>query len=274
MSKIINEYKASKVMEGAGVKVNRVFGQGQTKAFDPFLMLDYFENDKDVPSPGFPWHPHKGIETITYFTRGSGLHEDSMGNKGVIGPGELQWMSAGKGIYHQEMPGETPDGVQGFQFWLNLPAQDKLNEPAYQYIKNGEMKSVVYDGVTVKVISGNYQDIAGPIDKARLAITMLHVLVEEGRSISLTRDDDKQGYIFVFSGEGHLDNAPIRQIAAYTLDSGDLTIKADKGVPMEFIFAQGRPLNEPIAWRGPIVMNTSDEIYETFQDLNDGTFAK
>jgi len=271
---IINEYKAQSVMEGAGVAVNRVFGQRETKAFDPFLMLDYFVNDKDVPSPGFPWHPHKGIETITYFTRGSGKHEDSMGNKGVIGPGELQWMSAGRGIYHQEMPGKTPNGVQGFQFWLNLPAKDKLKAPEYQYIKKGEMKSVTKEGVTVNVISGSYLDTKGAIDKESLGITMLHVLVGQDRSISLQRDEDKLGYIFVFSGKGHLDGQKVSQITAYTLSPGKTTIKADEGGPIEFIFAQGRPLNEPIAWRGPIVMNTSEQIYDAFQDLNDGTFAK
>lgn len=274
MSVIIKDYKAKQVMEGAGVLVNRVFGNHDTHEFDPFLMLDYFNIEKDMDSPGFPWHPHKGIETITYFLKGSGLHEDSIGNKGVIGAGELQWMSSGKGIYHQEMLAASPDGIQGFQFWVNLPAKDKLKNPDYQYIKQGEMKSVIKEQHEVRVISGKFGEVIGPIDKSNLGITMLHVSLKEGKSIDLLRDEDKQGFIFLFEGEGSINKEPISEVSAYTLKPGKLNIEAGKGKPMEFIFAQGLPLKEPIAWRGPIVMNTDEQIYEAFKDLSNGTFIK
>jgi redox-sensitive bicupin YhaK (pirin superfamily) len=169
MSMILNKFKPKQVTEGAGVELNRVFGYYETKEFDPFLMLDYFDvhidPDETYQTPGFPWHPHKGMETISYFLRGGGQHQDSMGNKGIISQGELQWMSAGRGIFHQEMPLAAPDGIQGFQFWVNLPASRKLKKPEYQYIKKGQMKSLKSLGAEVKVISGSYKDIQGPIDK-------------------------------------------------------------------------------------------------------------
>lgn len=271
MSKIMNTYKAKTVMEGAGVPVNRVFGYNETHDFDPFLMLDYFYADKNTKSPGFPWHPHRGIETITYFLRGSGMHEDSMGNKGTISAGELQWMSAGKGIYHQEMPVPGDDGLEGFQFWLNLPKGKKLKEPDYQYIKQGEMKTVVQDGAHIRVISGSYDDIKGVINKDDLAVTMLHITLDANSNISLQRDKDKQGFIFLFDGSGKIDNQSAEKLTAYTLSDGQINIESHE--KMDFIFAQGKPLQEPIAWRGPIVMNTQEEIFTAFKELQDGTFT-
>ena len=274
MSKIINRYEAKGVMEGAGVLVNRVFGHNEVKQFDPFLMLDYFNIEDASKSPGFPWHPHKGIETITYILKGNGQHEDSIGNKGVIGKGELQWMSAGKGIFHQEMLASSPNGIQGFQFWVNLPAKDKLKKPDYQYIKKGEMKSVEREGAIIRVISGKFTDIVGPIDKSDLGITMLHVTLQKGTSLELNRAKDKQGYVFLFEGNGYIDGQKARSVAAYTLESGKIEVKASEDEGLDFIFAEGIPLNEPIAWRGPIVMNTDEEIYKAFQDLSDGVFIK
>lgn len=272
MSIIKNVYRAKQVREGAGVIVNRVFGYYEKEDFDPFLMLDYFETEGPTSSPGFPWHPHKGIETITYFLRGSGLHEDSMGNKGEIGPGELQWMTAGKGIYHQEMPKSGENGYQGFQFWVNLPQKEKLVTPSYKYIKKGEMKAHIENGSTVNVISGNYKGVIGPIDKSNLGITMLHIILQKGSTLDLTRENNKDGYIFVFEGFGKLNENKIDNKVAYTLNEGKLTVKAESN--MQFIFAEGKPLKESIAWKGPIVMNTREEIEETFRDLQDGTFIE
>ena len=269
---ILREFPAKAVKEGAGVMVNRVFGYNEVKDFDPFLMLDYFEGPENLESPGFPWHPHKGIETITYMIKGSGKHEDSLGNKGTIGPGELQWMTAGSGIMHQEMPGESPQGSQGFQFWVNMPARDKYNQPSYQYIKKGQMKAYKSEGITVNVIAGNYKGIKGPIDKSNLEITMLHGIVKEGYSMVLDRHVGKKGYLFVFEGRGRLNDQEVKSVTAYTLDQGEVIIQADR--ELSFIFAQGKPLNEPIAWHGPIVMNTREELVETFRDLEKGTFVK
>jgi|LGVE01.1.fsa_nt_gb redox-sensitive bicupin YhaK (pirin superfamily) len=265
-------FKANEVKEGAGVIVNRVFGHNETTDFDPFLMLDYFETDHNIKSPGFPWHPHKGLETISYFLRGSGRHEDSLGNEGTIAVGELQWMSAGRGILHQEMPGSSSDGIQGFQFWVNMPRKDKLNAPSYQFIKKGKMKSIKTEGKIIRVIAGHYKDVLGPIDKSNLGITMLHVTLEEGIEIDLKRTKDKQGFVFVFEGNETLDSDEIEAVTAYTLEEGPFIIKADK--QLSFIYAEGTPLKEPIVWQGPIVMNTRDEIIETYRDLEKGTFIK
>jgi redox-sensitive bicupin YhaK (pirin superfamily) len=268
---IIKKYPAKKVSEGAGVIVNRVFGYGNTKEFDPFLMLDYFNEKANKTSKGFPWHPHKGIETISYFLRGSGLHEDSLGNKVTIKAGELQWMSAGKGIMHQEMPDTTKNGVEGFQFWVNMPAKFKLNNPTYDFIKKDEMKSYTTDGTKVNVIAGIFKGIKGPINKEEQGITMLHIILAKTQEISLSRTKNKQGFIYVFKGKGSLNNENIHIGNAYTLSEGMITIKSNKY--LEFIYAEGTPLNEPIAWYGPIVMNTNEEIKETLQAINDGTFV-
>lgn len=268
---IIKKYKAQQVREGAGVIVNRVFGHEETKSFDPFLMLDYFDEKNNVESPGFPWHPHKGMETISYFLRGSGEHQDSMGNKGIIGEGELQWMSAGKGIMHQEMPADSKNGMQGFQFWVNLPAAEKLKEPEYQYIKNGEMKTIELDKATVRVIAGEYMGLKGPIDKSSRGITMLHSTIDVGSEIKVIREVGKQGFIFIFEGNGRIDDEEIDSVAAYTLSEGEYTLKAES--KMEILFAEGTPINEPIAWYGPIVMNTKEEIVEAFKDIENGDFV-
>ena len=273
MSIILKTYKAKEVMEGAGVLVNRVFGYYEVKDFDPFLMLDFFSTDKETNSPGFPWHPHKGIETISYFTKGAGAHEDSMGNKGTINAGELQWMSAGRGVMHQELPAKSPNGYQGFQFWVNMPAAEKLNKPSYQYIKKGEMKSVFGKGYEVRVIAGNYENVLGPIDKADRGITMLHVLLDKDSEINIQRQSGKTAFLFSFEGQGLLDEQPLNSKTAYTLNQGTFDVKTTEE-KLEFIYAEGTPLNEPIAWRGPIVMNTQQELIETFADLRNNTFIK
>ncbi len=271
MSKILNQYKAKEVMEGGGTKVNRVFGYGQTKTFDPFLMLDYFETDSNEPSKGFPWHPHKGIETITYMLRGNIEHQDTLGNKDVIGPGELQWMTAGRGIMHQETPLPAKDGFQGFQFWVNLKSTDKLTEPKYQDIKKGQMKSYKDNGLEIKVISGSYKGVIGPIQKPSLGINMYHVILEQGFDFAFQRDISKQGYIFLFKGEGVLNNDHVTKKVAYALDHGDYTYHANEDT--EFIFAEGVPLQEPIAWYGPVVMNTREELEQTFDDIRNNRFV-
>lgn len=272
MVKILEKYIAKQVTEGNGVIVNRVFGKPETTDVDPFLMLDYFETHNDTKSNGFPWHPHKGIETITYMLRGGIEHEDNLGNKDIIGPGELQWMTAGKGIMHQEMPVPSSKGFQGFQFWVNLPAKDKLVEPSYKYIKNGDMQEHKGSKYSVKVISGEYKNIVGPIDKSKEGIKMFHVSMEQKSNFELVRESSKQGYIFVFKGEGLLDNQPIKEQTTYILSEGSGTITSNG--ELEFIFAEGKPLKEPIAWYGPIVMNTRAEISETLEDLQNGTFIE
>ena len=272
MSKILEVFPMKEVREGGGVIVNRVFGYGQTKQFDPFLMLDYFETDSKELGNGFPWHPHKGIETISYMLRGQIEHEDSIGNKDVISAGELQWMTAGRGILHQEMPKPSEDGYQGFQFWVNLPKSEKLTEPKYRDIKQGGMKSFIADGYKVNVIAGEYQGVKGPIDKSNLGISMLHFIVDNNQTIQINRAVNKQGYIFIFKGSGKLNGEIVTEYNAYTLDEGEFILELSDEA--EFIFAEGTPLKEPIAWYGPIVMNTNEEIKETLKDLENSTFIK
>lgn len=273
MSKILRTYKAKQVMEGAGVPVARVFGYYELPDFDPFLMLDYFEADGGTDSPGFPWHPHKGIETITYFLKGAGEHQDSMGNKGIISGGELQWMSAGKGVLHQEMPVKSEEGYQGFQFWVNMAAKDKLNAPSYQYMTKDKLQVHEGDGVTVKVICGDYKGIKGPIDKEEQGIVLLHGLLADTGHTELVRLEGKNGYLFIFEGSGNLNGETVESVTAYTLDEGKYILEADSHSQLSFIYAEGIPLNEPIAWHGPVVMNTQEEIRQTFKDLEEGKFV-
>lgn len=260
-------------MEGAGVLVRRVFSHGETREFDPFLLLDYLVVPPKTKTPGFPWHPHRGIETITYILKGDARHEDSIGNKGAIAAGELQWMSAGGGIYHQEMLGECDEGVQGFQFWLNLPAKDKMNPPGYLYIRQGGMPSVTAGDATVRVISGVYAGVKGPIDKDSLGVVMLHITVNADGRFNLTRAPGKQGFIFVFEGEGALNGSALTPETGYALGAGQGEIVAGD-TPLSFIFAEGVPLKEPIAWQGPIVMNSDAELVQAFRELREGTFIK
>lgn len=272
MSKIIKTYIPQKMMEGAGVLVDRVFGYYQVPDFDPFLMLDYFESENGEESPGFPWHPHKGIETITYMLRGKLKHEDSLGNGGVIGPGDVQWMAAGGGIYHQEMPQREPGGYRGFQFWLNMPAHHKLDPPKYNGLAAKDIAHVKKDGAEIKIISGEYDGVSGPIEKENLGVRLMHVKIDAGKKIGITREKDKKGFVFVFNGEGAADDRELSGMDAYTLAEGDIEFSA-KGKTFEFIFAEGCPINEPVAWYGPMVMNTQEEIQQALKDLREGTFV-
>jgi len=275
MAMIIKEYKAKVTRDGDNVKLNRVFGYDEVKDFDPFLLLDYFETKINQPVGGFPWHPHKGIETVTYMLRGKVKHEDSLGHKGIVGPTDLQWMTAGNGILHQEMPETSIDGYQGFQFWINMPKVNKLDPPNYQEFKGDELKHIVKDGVKIVVISGEHENEPGPVDKHRLGVVIMDVEIPKGKSITLFRHEEKNGYIFIFEGKGTINKAEeINHLRAYTLESGLIKFENNGEDKLRFIFAEGNRLNEPIAWRGPIVMNTNEEIKEAVHDLEKGTFVQ
>ncbi len=271
MSEIIKVYKPKEMMEGAGVEVNRVFGYYQVPDFDPFLMLDYFESDSADESPGFPWHPHKGIETITYMLRGNIKHEDSLGHAGIIGAGDVQWMTSGKGIYHQEMPQSREGGYRGFQFWLNMPAHHKYDAPNYQELTRDKFPVIKQENAEVVLISGDYEGKSGPIAKTPLGVVMMHVKIMPGSELTLTRSEGKKGFIFVFDGSGVVGERGITNHYAYTLSEGEACFKAED-TELEFMFAEGVPIDEPIVWYGPMVMNSQAEIQKALQDLNDGTF--
>ena len=289
--------KSKPAIEGAGVHLRRAFGFGNTSDFDPFLLLDDFRND--IPADylaGFPWHPHRGIETITYVLAGEVEHGDSMGNRGVIGAGDLQWMTAGRGIIHQEMPkGDATGRMHGFQLWANLPAGLKMTAPRYQEVKTGEIPEVTEDdGTRVRVVCGNFWGKRGPVDGIAADPVYLDVSVPPGKRRSLPIETTHHSFAYVFAGSGKFCNAsgplavPTESVgwadtspptaaedrSLVLFDQGDeVTVQAgDDGI--RFLLVSGKPLQEPVAWYGPIVMNTQKELQKAFEELREGTFLK
>ncbi len=289
--------QAKATMEGAGVHLRRGFGFGNTKDFDPFLLFDDFRND--IPADylkGFPWHPHRGIETITYVLAGDVEHADSMGNRGVIGAGDVQWMTAGSGIIHQEMPrGDQTGRMHGFQLWANLPSSLKMTAPRYQEVKSGEIPSVTDDdGTAVRIVCGSFWGKTGPVDGIAAEPVYVDVTVPPGRRKTLPVETTRHAFAYVFAGSGKfcnasdplavpteaaswIDTAPPTEAGNRSLvlfDRGDeVTVQAgDEGV--RFLLVSGKPLEEPVAWYGPIVMNTQAELQMAFEELEKGTFLK
>jgi hypothetical protein len=289
--------KAIPTLEGAGVHLRRAFGFGETGDVDPFLLLDDFRNERpDDYLAGFPWHPHRGIETITYVLAGEVDHADSLGNKGTIGPGDVQWMTAGSGIIHQEMPrGNDRGQMHGFQLWANLPSSLKMTAPRYQGILSADIPEVTDDdGTKVRVICGDFRGRSGPVDGAAAEPQYLDVRVPPGRGFSLPVETPRNALAYVFGGSGRFANAsrplPIRtdrigdasgmeaddadNLSLVVFDSGEeITVQAgEQGI--RFLLVSGKPIREPVAWQGPIVMNTKDELRQAFEELRAGTFLK
>jgi redox-sensitive bicupin YhaK (pirin superfamily) len=279
-------------MDGAGVRLYRVFGGMETVGLtDPFLLLDFFgSNDPREYEAGFPWHPHRGIETVTYLMEGKVEHEDSEGNRGVIFPGDLQWMTAGSGIFHQEMPkpiGEEDRGllqtvmpnttVKGLQLWINLPANRKMSSPVYRDVRRGHAPKVELDGGVVTVIAGKILGVEGPV-KAGMTVdpTYADVNLEPEAEVSLKVKNGYNVLVYVLEGRGRFDPNSKTSIPEGNLilfeDGDEVRVSSDKGV--RFILLSGRPLNEPVAWYGPIVMNTEEQILEALSDLRRGTFVR
>ncbi len=289
--------KARPTVEGAGVHLRRAFGFGDTSEFDPFLLLDDFRND--IPEEylaGFPWHPHRGIETITYVLAGTVDHGDSMGNRGTISSGDVQWMTAGRGIIHQEMPkGDSVGRMHGFQLWANLPSSLKMTAPHYQEVKSADIPEVVDDdGTRVRVVCGEFWGARGTVDGIAADPIYLDVSVPPGVTKTLPMDTRRHAFAYVFAGSGQFcdaseplavpteglswsDTHPSSEADNRSLvlfSSGDeITLQAgDEGV--RFLLVSGKPLQEPVAWYGPIVMNTQEELQEAFEELQQGTFLK
>jgi redox-sensitive bicupin YhaK (pirin superfamily) len=289
--------KAKPTMEGAGVHLRRAFGFGNTSDFDPFLLLDDFRNDRPQDYlAGFPWHPHRGIETITYVLAGTVEHGDSMGNSGTIGAGDVQWMTAGSGIIHQEMPKGDPEGrMHGFQLWANLPASLKMTSPRYQDVKAGDIPVVTEDdGTRVRVVCGSFGGVRGPVDEVAIDPVYLDVEVPAGRRKTLPVETTRHAFAYVFGGSGKIcgasaplavptepagwsDTAPPAEADNRSLvlfDRGDeVTVEAGEA-GMRFLLISGKPLGEPVAWYGPIVMNTREQLRQAFAELQDGSFLK
>lgn len=284
-------------IEGAGVKLQRAFGFGQTKDFDPFLLLDDFRNENPADYlAGFPWHPHRGIETITYVLAGSVEHGDSLGNKGKMTAGDVQWMTAGSGILHQEMPkGDTNGRMHGFQLWANLPASLKMTDPRYQDIPAAQIPEVVDDdGTRVRVICGEFWGKKGPVDGVAADPRYLDVFVPPRTRKELKIETERNAFAYVFSGSGTFRDAsnpravltdkvvdpnaaPVYDARNHSLvlfDRGDaITVQTgDEG--MRFLLVSGKPIEEPVAWYGPIVMNTQEQLRQAIAELHTGGFIK
>jgi len=288
-------------IEGAGVKLRRAFGFGATSDFDPFLLLDDFRNEHPEDYlAGFPWHPHRGIETITYVLSGTVQHGDSLGNRGSLGAGDVQWMTAGSGILHQEMPqGDARGRMHGFQLWANLPSSLKMTAPRYQDITAQAIPEVTDDdGTRVRVVCGSFWGKTGPVEGVAADPRYLDVWVPPGRRKTLPVEASRHAFAYVFEGSGSFRDAsaprgiltervgagageaPATTVeetgnrSLVLFDGGDeITVQAG-GAGIRFLLVSGRPIEEPVAWYGPIVMNTEQELRAAYDELRDGTFLK
>lgn len=269
--------KSRPVLEGAGVHLKRAFGFGDSGESDPFLLLDDFRSTRPADyRQGFPWHPHRGIETITYILSGRVEHQDSLGNKGIIGPGDVQWMTAGKGIIHQEMPAGEADGrLEGFQLWTNLPAKDKLMKPRYQEIKSTEIPlRTLEDGSRILVISGRFDQTQGPVEDIMTEPDYLDMTLAPGADFYFPIPRGKNAFAYGIDGRGRFGEGPGMgsETLAFFSDGDRLRLRAEKDSPFRFLLCTGMGLGEPVAWHGPIVMNTPEELETAFRQLQDGSF--
>jgi redox-sensitive bicupin YhaK (pirin superfamily) len=289
--------EAQPTVEGAGVKLRRAFGFGDTDETDPFLLFDDFRNERPADYlAGFPWHPHRGIETITYVLSGSVAHGDSLGNAGTLGSGDVQWMTAGSGILHQEMPrGDSQGRMHGFQLWANLPSSLKMSSPRYQDVTSGDIPEIVDDdGTRVRVVCGTFWGKTGPVDRIAAEPSYLDVFVPPGRRKVLPVDTRRRAFAYVFEGSGSFRDAspamgvltdrpgPVETVvreqtgnrSLVLFDAGDEVVVQSGESGIRFLLVSGRPIQEPVAWYGPIVMNTQDELRQAISELRAGTFIK
>ena len=289
--------KPKDTLEGAGVKLKRAFGFGNTEEFDPFLLFDDFRNERPEDFlKGFPWHPHRGIETITYVLAGSVDHGDSLGNKGSLGAGDVQWMTAGSGIMHQEMPKGDPNGrMHGFQLWANLPASLKMTAPRYQDVTSDAIPEAVDDdGTRVRVICGSFWGKSGPVDGVAADPRYLDIFVPPGVKKHLPIETTRHAFAYVFAGSGAFRGAstprgiktevvgegdatvlsPVADRSLVLFDSGDEIVVQAGDAGIRFLLVSGQPIAEPVAWYGPIVMNTEEQLQQAYSELRAGTFIK
>ena len=272
--------RAHETMEGAGVRLHRAFGYGQVPLFDPFLMLDDFRagDNPDDYLFGFPWHPHRGIETVTYMLEGKVEYGDSMGNSGVVGAGDIQWMTAGSGIIHQEMPKPVHGRMGGFQLWVSLPKSQKMMKPRYQEVQADRVPiAIPAPGVSVKVISGELGGVRGPVEDIITAPSYFDISMEDGAEFAfpVRKGDTVAAYITGGTGTfGSVTGEPVKNRDMLLFTDGDVVNAASLNGPFRFLLLAGRPLGEPVAWGGPIVMNTQEEVRQAILEYRTGTFIK
>lgn len=264
-------------VDGAGVKLVRAIGYDNVYDFDPFLMLDAFDsNNSDDYIKGFPWHPHRGIETVTYLVQGEIEHEDSMGNKGTINDGCCQWMTAGRAILHQEMP-QPSKRMLGLQLWINLPRKDKMVEPKYRDIRSDMIPVMEEPGSIVRILSGYYKEQAGAMQGDYVQATVLDVTIKPNTTWSLATDSEETVFIYILEGSGGFgdkDKKVLEAKRAVLFTKGEELEVVTWSESVRFVLFMGKPIKEPIAWGGPIVMNTSEELEQTFKEIRNGTFVK
>jgi quercetin 2,3-dioxygenase len=272
-------HKSKPTLEGAGVHLHRAFGNNESPLYDPFLLLDDFRGDKPEDYiEGFPWHPHRGIETITYILDGKVEHGDSLGNSGVIGPGDVQWMTAGSGIIHQEMPqGDSQGKMGGFQLWANLPASDKMMKPRYRGILASQIPIVTtISGAVVRVICGEVDGIHGPVEDIVIEPEYLDITIPGGTEFVHPTHPDHTVFSYIFEGNAFFnDNQKISSNGDLILFSeGDQVQISTRESSARLLLISGKPIREPVAWYGPIVMNTNEELQLAFTEYRNGTFIK
>jgi redox-sensitive bicupin YhaK (pirin superfamily) len=276
--KIESTLTSTPVLEGAGVKLQRVFGYPRKGWLDPFLMLDHFGSDDPADyMAGFPWHPHRGIETVTYMLTGAVEHEDSMGNKGIIQSGDIQWMTAGGGILHQEMPRKFDGVMSGFQLWVNLPAANKMMAPRYQDIPAASIPEFDWKGIRIRLAAGVFHEYTGPVQDIMAKPLFMDITVPAGTEQTIDVEADHTVFAYVFEGSALFDadmKHPIEAGTLVKLIHGDQVFIAGGRLGGRFLLLSGKPLNEEIAWRGPIVMNTKEELYQAFEDYQTGRFVR
>lgn len=272
------------VIEGAGVLLRRSFGPNRANLFDPFLLFDHFAFNDPIEGPirGFPTHPHRGIETVTYMLEGNVRHRDSLGNTGIISPGDVQWMTSGGGILHEEMPRRGPSGlVIGFQLWVNLPAVEKMGKPRYQEVNSDNIPTVEKDGVKIRLVAGEYGGIQGPVTEIVANPIYMDVTLAPSREIDLLVSAGHTVMVYLFDGEalfniddGHREEL-IEAVHMVVFKDGDhLHLRASSDSSSRFMLMAGAPIKEPIVPYGPFVMNTQEEIQQALNDLRNGTFVR
>jgi len=272
-------WKSKPTLEGAGVRLRRAFGFNEVPLFDPFLLLDDFgSNNPDDYIAGFPWHPHRGIETITYMLEGEVQHGDSLGNRGVIGMGDVQWMTAGSGIIHEEMPRRQEGLMAGFQLWANLPKSHKMMDPRYREVKSIDIPEVVLgDSATAKIVAGEVDGVRGPVQDVVTNPEYLDVFVNSHSEFNHTVESGHTVFAYVIDGKAYFDtdkNLAYEAKSVILYGDGDQVIVSTGDEPVQFLLVSGNPIREPVAWRGPIVMNTQEELQIAFDEYRQGTFIK
>jgi len=276
---VTRRFPGVSTLEGAGVRLRRSFGNAEVPLFDPFLLLDHFgsANPEDYLA-GFPWHPHRGIETVTYMLDGRVEHEDSLGNAGAIEAGDVQWMTAGSGIVHQEMPKRSETALRGFQLWVNLPAERKMTTPAYRGLSAGEFPvETTDDGARVRVVAGWFGTVEGPVRGISVDPSYLDITLPPGGRFDQALPEGHNVFAHTIDGEvdfGPLSGAPARRGETVLFGSGDGVRAVAGPAGARFLLVAGRPLGEPVAWYGPIVMNRKEELSEALRELRNGTFVK